>query len=1286
MKNIYPLFITVWTLCSCTDITGSDPDMELIFTSSTLSGQMAGDQPTSGEEIIGGFEGGLFMAGNSVGGLLDSSVGGELGLSPIAVNEGTSTDPQQCGENYCDSNAVCITSESDSICECNAFYEGDGMSCSPIPCPINASGAPQCICDDGFEGDLFFELSSKQWQGECFPTNPCELIVIREDRFIETDNRRLGNTIYESCLRNGVSFDYDRYSFEAGKVYHYYETSESNDSCDPNVIGNEQQDFVEMWPYSGGVLIDPSLFRVRDLSYSFEECTFDLLGTMNRSTLKLIYLVPSGQSCNDGDVQAITCGIGACQASGELRCDNGEWLEDCTPITALNGPDLCDGLDSDCDDRIDEDFVAEESLCGLGLCASTGIISCIDGQEVDACSPELSTGVDDNCDGLDQDCDGRSDEAFLTQTITCGQGACRADGVILCEEGVELTVCTPEVAFGTDSNCNSVDEDCDGQSDEGYIGQAVSCGTGACLFDGFTRCINGEAEDSCTPLEPAGDDANCNGIDDDCDGQIDEDFVSRVTLCGTGACVNSGETRCVDGEEQDLCVPLAPLGEDRECDSIDTDCDGRIDEGFVSVLMPCSGAGVYECQVNAALECNDGEASFDCASVLSDLDDASCDGLDDDCDGQLDENYVSIEIQCGQGVCADTSMSRCINGEVTDRCVVRSPTGDDSDCDGQDDDCDGLLDESFIEQVVSCGEGVCASSGLARCIDGQYQSDCQATISEDKDESTCDNLDNDCDGRVDEAYASYRNECGFGVCRAVGSSSCNDGVELMNCNPLLPIGDDADCDGIDQDCDDQNDESYPPVIDTCGTGVCYNTANSSCVDGEVQNNCVPLPEQGDDSRCDGIDQDCDGNVDEAYQAIPTTCTYGSVCVQDGLTACVNGQVQDVCDPPFFYTGSDNSCDNQDNDCDGSIDESFVGGIYYCGSGICQSSGFRSCINGQEGGGNCTPNNHLSTSDANCNGSDDDCDGRSDEHYGTYNVNCGRGVCQRSGVESCSAGSLVSTCSPGNPLGDDTDTNGQDDDCDGQIDEDACSFVSNTDGCNGNDDDCDGRVDEDFSSYNDTCGQGACFNSGQVTCNNGNEVSSCSPNLHLSTSDDDCNSVDNDCDGRFDEHYQGAFEICGVGACKSNGYYICQNGSPVHDCSPGQPGEEISGNGIDDDCDGQADESIPPPPPLCGNFVWYISPGRGSLNEFCCVDSNNCNSWAVYTSVMQPGNQASSPQDQIVCKDGQPYPGRGSYHIASRGPYYYLGSGDFTYWQITPTGTVVDTGSWNCAGPGGGGSF
>ena len=104
------------------------------------------------------------------------------------------------------------------------------------------------------------------------------------------------------------------------------------------------------------------------------------------------------------------------------------------------------------------------------------------------------------------------------------------------------------------------------------------------------------------------------------------------------------------------------------------------------------------------------------------------------------------------------------------------------------------------------------------------------------------------------------------------------------------------------------------------------------------------------------------------------------------------------------------------------------------------------------------------------------------------------------------------------------------------------------------------------------------------------------------------------------------------------------------------------------------------------MTWYIGPGRSSLNEFCCVNADNCLSFAVYTRVKQPGNLPSSAFDEIVCKDGVPYDGRGSYHINSAGPYYYNGRGDFTYWKISPTGRVMEAGESNCAGPGGGGSF
>ena len=549
------------------------------------------------------------------------------------------------------------------------------------------------------------------------------------------------------------------------------------------------------------------------------------------------------------------------------------------------------------------------------------------------------------------------------------------------------------------------------------------------------------------------------------------------------------------------------MGEDYECDRVDADCDGRFDEAFESIPMPCSGAGVYACAVTAPLLCVSGQASFDCDTALAELEDESCDGLDDDCDGRLDEDYLSVEVTCGVGECADTSMSRCVDGEVTDRCLVRAPTGDDRDCDGRDDDCDGSTDESFVEEIVSCGQGACASTGMARCVEGQYQSECQPSSPANPDESACDNVDNDCDGRVDEDYISERNNCGFGVCYAVGSSSCREGIESMNCEPLPPRAMTQTATVSIRTAMMKRTSPIARSLTSVGQVFAIirpillaSTARSGC------NNCVPLPEQGDDSRCDGIDRDCDGRIDEGYISVPTTCTYGSVCVQEGMTACVNGQAQNVCDPPVFYTGSDNNCNSEDNDCDGRFDEGFVGGVFYCGNGVCQGAADSApASTGKREGESVHPTITSPLSDANCNGSDDDCDGRTDEHYGSYNVNCGRGVCQRSGVESCAGGSIISTCRPGNPTGSDDTYNGLDDDCDGSVDESACNFVSSNDGCNGNDDDCDGRVDEDFSNYNAGCGQGVCASTGQVSCNNGNEVSTCSPNNHLATADNDCNS-------------------------------------------------------------------------------------------------------------------------------------------------------------------------------------
>jgi len=72
-------------------------------------------------------------------------------------------------------------------------------------------------------------------------------------------------------------------------------------------------------------------------------------------------------------------------------------------------------------------------------------------------------------------------------------------------------------------------------------------------------------------------DQSCNGLDDDCDGAVDEEYAPAATACGVGACVASGATSCVAGVEIDSCLPGLPAVE--ICDGVDNDCDGDTDDG-----------------------------------------------------------------------------------------------------------------------------------------------------------------------------------------------------------------------------------------------------------------------------------------------------------------------------------------------------------------------------------------------------------------------------------------------------------------------------------------------------------------------------------------------------------------------------------------------------------------------------------------------------------------------------------------------------------------------------------
>ena len=465
----------------------------------------------------------------------------------------------------------------------------------------------------------------------------------------------------------------------------------------------------------------------------------------------------------------------------------------------------------------------------------------------------------ETCDGQDNDCNGVIDDVpqgkLLSDTQNCGKcgNACVYQGAFAkCENGTcKMGDCAP----GHYDLNKKPDDGCE------Y----------ACLV------TNGGVE-ACSPGEP---DCACDNVDNNCDGQVDEAFDKQHDVNNCGSCGN----RCIFAQAAATCVAGSCVM-------------GACQDGFKDVDKDPKNGCEYKCPI--------------WPPASTDL----CDGVDNNCDGQVDEGFVGKPCDpfgVSGGACKSGSEA-CVGGNV----VCQGAVGPKPEtCNNIDDDCDGTVDNGFDKQSDPRYCGNCTPCKLPHAIAACVTGTCQIAVCEqgyvDANKNPadgceykctptgveiCDGLDNDCNNKIDGDDPGMAplgaNPCGSkGACAGATASCqgskgwvCNYGpdVEFKPCTvdadcsgfalctggvcPGVLALEETRCDGKDNDCDGIPDDPWPNANKPCAEqgkqGICQGTGTWVCNAAGTNTECqITAPgKTATDELCNGLDDDCDGLTDE----------------------------------------------------------------------------------------------------------------------------------------------------------------------------------------------------------------------------------------------------------------------------------------------------------------------------------------------------------------------------------------------------------------------------------------